>query len=364
MLDSASRPRYAAVMKRLLPVLLLLLGCDAPLTGTDDGGADSPDLAGSSAADLAPAASPDLAHPPHCAATDPRAVATTLTVQPDSGEAPFVTVLSTATQSISVMVYLMGTGGILDTLEAKAKAGVSVRVILDRSQTANQKYFDALVAAGAQVKWSSPEFTYMHAKTFIVDGREAVVSTGNYGLYNLMRERNYAAHVTDPDDIADLVTIFEADWATQPLTLGCTRLLVSPINARERLLALIGSAKKTLVIESMQFADTDVRNAVAASAAAGADVRVLLADPTWITANTDAATFLKSKGIPVRWTATPVMHVKAIAADRTTAYAGSENLSYTSLSKNREVGLILGEAPAVALIADTFDKDWAIATPF
>lgn len=42
----------------------------------------------------------------------------------------------------------------------------------------------------------------------------------------------------------------------------------------------------------------------------------------------------------------------------------SENLSQTSLDKNREVGLVVTEAQNVSKMRDTFEVDWATATAF
>jgi phosphatidylserine/phosphatidylglycerophosphate/cardiolipin synthase-like enzyme len=53
-----------------------------------------------------------------------------------------------------------------------------------------------------------------------------------------------------------------------------------------------------------------------------------------------------------------------MVADQARAYVGSENLSYTSLTKNREVGVVTLEAPVVQAVADTFESDWAAAMPF
>lgn len=307
----------------------------------------------------------DAGPTPACSELDPRSVPAELAVLPDAGEAPFVSVLEKAQSSIDVMVYQMGYGGVLDTLTAKAKAGVKVRVILDVSQkSVNQKYMDVLVAAGADVVWSDPDFTYMHAKLIVVDGQTAVISTGNYLKSFMLKERNFVVTDRDPWDLVNLNALFAADFQGQSPNLDCTRLVVSPVNAKQRILALIGGAQKSLTIESMQFADTSVRNAVAARKAAGVDVRVLLAAPSWIDANQAAATFLAQKNIPARWLAKPSVHVKAIVADGTRAYVGSENLSYTSLNKNREVGLVLTESPAVTSVTGTFETDWATATPF
>jgi cardiolipin synthase A/B len=323
-------------------------GADAGIDAASDAGADVAD-----------------AFVDACSELDPRSVPATLSVLPDAGEAPNVDVLKQAKSTIRVMAYMMGYGGVLDTLKQKAGSGVSVRVILDLAQIGvNQKYHDQLVAAGAQVAWSDASFTYMHAKVLIVDAAVAAISTGNYLVSNVLKERNYVVRNSDPADVADLVALFDADWQRTTPDLACTRLLISPLNARARILSLIEGAQSSLEIESMQLADNEVRAAVAAAKAKGIDVRVLLASPDWITANTAAAAFLAQHAIFARYLTTPSVHVKSIIVDGVRAFVGSENLSYTSLSKNREVGLILTEAPAVQQMVATFEQDWTAAIPF
>ena len=55
-------------------------------------------------------------------------------------------------------------------------------------------------------------------------------------------------------------------------------MVISPINSRSDITDLINSATQTLTIESMQFADYKVREAVKARVAAGVQVRALIAD--------------------------------------------------------------------------------------
>ena len=299
-----------------------------------------------------------------CNATDPRAMPVDVAVTPEAGEAPYLDALTSAQHSIDVQIYLMGYGGILDTLKAKASAGVKVRVMLDQSKMdTNQKYFTALAAAGAEVKWSSTEFTYQHSKLLLVDGKTSVMSTGNFSKsYSIELERNHVATDRDPADLADLVALFEADWVGQAVQMPCTRMVISPINARTRILDLINSATQTLDIESMQFADYKVREAVKARVQAGVQVRVMLADANWIDANASAVTFLKGLGVPVKWM--PHLHTKLIVADGERAYLGSVNLSQTSLDKNREVGLIVTDDVSLAPLRTSFESDWAAGTSF
>jgi cardiolipin synthase A/B len=313
-------------------------------------------------------AAPAPARPPvtpACSPLVPRTTPLEVSVLPDAGATPFVSVLGRATKTIRVMVYEMGTGPIIDTLEAKARAGVKVQIILDLAQKGtNQKYMDRLKAAGADVIWSDTRFQFMHAKVLIVDGAEAVISTGNYAAFRMMVERNFVVRDADAADVDVLVRLFDADFARKDPDLTCTRLLVSPVNAKQRLLDFIASAKSDVLVESMQLADNDVRDALAARKAAGVMVRVLLADPRWITANADAATFLAAHGIEARHMEQPGVHVKAVVVDGTLAYAGSINLSWTSLTKNREVGLLITEPTNVTSMHTTMTHDWLTATPF
>jgi phosphatidylserine/phosphatidylglycerophosphate/cardiolipin synthase-like enzyme len=287
-------------------------------------------------------------------------------VQPEAGDAPYAQVIASATRTVRVWGYLMGTGGVLDALRASAKAGVDVRVILDgeTQRDVNEKYRVQLEEAGAKVQWSDPAFSYMHAKSIVADESRAVVSTGNYSQYFIAKERNYLAVDSDPEDVADLVALFDADWNHARPDLSCTRLLVSPVNAKGRILALVAGAQTSLDVESMQLADDDVRKAVLARAKQGVAVRVLLASPSWIDANQQAAAELGAAGVPVRWLSSPSVHAKAIVADGARAYIGSVNLSWTSMTKNREIGLVATDAPSVAVVAGTIDADWKLAKPF
>jgi phosphatidylserine/phosphatidylglycerophosphate/cardiolipin synthase-like enzyme len=130
--------------------------------------------------------------------------------------------------------------------------------------------------------------------------------------------------------------------------------------------SLIAAAKKSLYIESLEFSNTDVENAVVARYKAGIDVKVLLADPTFSTSITSAYSFLKAEGVPGRDLVTPEVHAKMILVDGERAYFGSENMSYTSLNLNREVGLevLTSNGEDVGALTKTFESDWARATTF
>lgn len=349
----------------LVSLLPLVAGCSssgasAPSSPSNDAGTTPPADAASMHVDAAAEAGPA----PACSDTDPRNPPITLSVQPDDGETPIVNVLTPAQHSIRVMIYDLGTSQILSTLVAKAQAKVSVKVILDATeQDFDQDAYNQLTAAGAQVQWSNPKFTYTHAKTIVVDETTSVISTGNFDAEMIADERNYAMIDSDPQDVANLVSIFDDDWADTTPNLSCTRLVVSPVNSQDRIVAEINSATKTLDVETLEFSDTAVQAAVIDRMKAGVTVRLLVADPGFSPGITTSVQEVANSGLIARQLVTPQVHVKSVLVDGTSAYAGSENFSSTSLGHNREVGLIVTEPAAVAKIAATFEKDWAASEP-
>ncbi|MBI2897575.1 MAG: hypothetical protein HYY06_28715 [Deltaproteobacteria bacterium] len=301
-----------------------------------------------------------------CEATDPRAVEVTVNAQPDTGPGPLVDLVRSARASIDLSVYLIGTNNdVYDALVEKA-AEVDVRVIVDGRST-RQRTLDALVRAGARARTQPEEFVYVrygpfyHPKFAVVDRQRAWVSTSNLLEPYMSSERNFDAFDDDPEDVADLQEIFDADWEDRSPDVDCTRLVVSPDNSRERILAFIDGAASSLLVESMQLADRRVREHLAARAAEGVEVRVILANACWIWDNIDAATFLAGAGISARWMSEYDAHVKMMVADGRTAYLGSVNMSRNSIDRNREVGLILDDPPALEVMATTFEHDWSVA---
>ena len=336
-------------------------GASAPPGSSSDAGTPPVDAAAMHADASAEA---EAGPAPACSATDPRNPPITLSVQPDDGETPIVNVLTAAQHSIRVMIYDLGTSQILSTLVAKAQAKVQVKVILDATeQYFDQDAYNQLKAAGAQVQWSNPKFTYTHAKTIVVDEKTSVISTGNFDAEYIADERNYAMIDSDPQDVADLVAIFDGDWANTTPDLSCTRLVVSPVNSQDRIVAEIDSATQTLDVETLEFSDIAVQAAVLGRMKAGVAVRLLVADPDFSPGITTPVEEIANSGLYARQLSTPELHVKSVIVDGKTAYAGSENFSNTSLTANREVGLIITELPAVTRMEATFEKDWAASVP-
>lgn len=294
-----------------------------------------------------------------CEATSPRAGKVDVVVTPDDGDAPVLALINGAKTSIDVTIYQLSSRNVIGALTAAAKRGVSVRVIQDRKE-ASDYTMSTLRDSGAVVKTSSTKFRFTHQKTVLVDGQKAFVFSGNLDRLSFGSGRNFAAVLDDADDLADLTELFDADWNARAPNLSCTRLVVSPVNARARILALIASASKSLDVEAMYVTDYPVIDAIADAQTRGVTVRVLLNDPSHgMGDSSDAVARLTKAGIPVRRSGALFVHAKLLVVDGVHAFVGSENFSDNSLDSNREAGVVVSTPSAnVARIVSTFEGDW------
>ncbi len=338
------------VIHSLTGVLVLLacgldVGCGGGVDGAPDGG-------------------DDLAPPPACSPTSPRPGQAQLFVEPDDGAQPVVALIDAATSTIELAMYELSTTAVVKALSAAATRGVKLRVILDAGSD-NSTAQSALVAAGAEVRQSAPAFPYMHEKAMVVDGKTALVFSGNFNDYSFGMERNYGIIEDDIDDVRGVLAVFEADWNGTAPDLSCTRLIVSPQNARERLLAFIGSAQQTLDVESLYVTDPETAGALRAAHARGVKLRVLLNDPAWGYSDASTGLDLVARGIDARRSGNLFIHAKLLIVDGAAAFIGSQNFSATSLDRNRELGLVMGKSEtSLPRIVETFEGDFASSPSF
>jgi phosphatidylserine/phosphatidylglycerophosphate/cardiolipin synthase-like enzyme len=231
---------------------------------------------------------------------------------------------------------------------------------------APQRTLQTLTTAGIQAKFANSAYTYTHAKMLIIDGATLFVLTANLsqsglGGSSLGRNREYGVIDTHGDDVAEAVAIFQADWnRTQPV-LHDTNMVVSPVNSRAKITALIASAQSSLLIEDEEMYDTSSEDGLIAAARRGVSVRLIL--PGSADIETADVVRLKAGGVQLVYVSAPFIHAKVIVADGRLAFVGSENFSATSLDENREIGLLLSDTTALATITTTFERDWVVGEP-
>ena len=301
-----------------------------------------------------------------CTPLAPRTAVPELFVGPDQWQTSIEAAIDSAQVSLDVQMYLFTVTDIAQhIIDAQNVRGVAVRVLLDPHED-NSVVTTLLTNAGIANHTDPAVFSYAHAKYMIIDGSRAVIQSGNFNVGAVKTtgagERNYAIVDYDADDVADLQAIYDTDWVAGPEPdLSCTRLIVSPINSATRIVDHINTAMHTLDIEVLYLDEPNVRAAIVdAAVTRSVAVRIMLSDPAKNPQNTATQTFFTGQGVPTKFLISNYLHTKMIKADGV-ALVGSENMSTTSLTKNREVGALVFETDPVAQIAAQYELDWAAA---
>ena len=167
--------------------------------------------------------------------------------------------------------------------------------------------------------------------------------TLNLSWSALTRNREFAVVSTIPADVHEVTRLFEADWSGQPYRPEGD-FVTSPENSRDVFRTLIDNAGESIDIYAEVVRDADMRQRVIDAAGRGVTVRSSSRrtpprTPSRSTGNSSAT------GVQVRLLADAYSHAKAIIVDGASAFVGSQNLTQTSLDKNRELGIVLTDRP-------------------
>ena len=284
-----------------------------------------------------------------------------LFAEPDAGPQAVLDLIASARTSLWMEMYLLTDARAISAFAGRAAAGCDVRVILEpapyQQAGANQSAYDQLLAAGVDVRWSLPRFTYTHAKAFTIDHRRLAILTLNLTGAGLAGNREYAALDDDATDVAAAEAIFTADALGAATGTPPGRLISSPESSRPALLALIGGAHASLALETEELTDPAVVSALLDARARG--VAVTLAWPGPAAGAGAPFTALAAAGATVRAVGAPAIHGKVAVADDRTLYLGSVNLTPTSLDDNRELGLLLAQPQLAAEVGEVVAADAA-----
>ena len=287
-------------------------------------------------------------------------------VEPSDNGNGLVNAIKGATTSVHMTMYLLSSSKVTNALIAAKNAGRDVKVILNQTfptgGDSNTTAYSQLQSAGVQVHWAPSTFTLTHEKCAIIDGQTAWIMTMNATDSGMSGNREYIAIDTDADDVAEAEAIFEADFASTAITPS-GKLLVAPVNARDRLVALIGSATSTIDIEAEALSDTAIVGRLAYAAGNRVTVKVVLSDDTPSTAETSARTQLKAAGVQMVVLSNPYIHAKSMVVDGSLAYVGSINYTTSSMSYNRELGVIFSTPAEVQKVLTTTRADFGQGTP-
>lgn len=300
--------------------------------------------------------------------------------EPESNIRPVIQGIQQAKSSIKMTMYMITHGSIIDALADSAQRGVNVQVMLEqnpfKANTAPgtdytpQQTFDKLNAAGVHVKWTNPAYALTHQKSMVIDHNRAFIMTLNMSHSAFTKNREYGVIDSDPQDVAEIERVFDADWLYKKVPVSNPRLLWSPINSRDKIEGLLSDAQHQIFIEAEELQDSAIETLLIKKASAGLDVRVIMptTEPLTLDQRALRAGFVKLRFLDPQ-KGQDFIHAKLILVDGQSAYLGSENFSTASLDYNRELGILINksrgyqEKDILSMLTNIFLTDWNNAAP-
>jgi phosphatidylserine/phosphatidylglycerophosphate/cardiolipin synthase-like enzyme len=137
---------------------------------------------------------------------------------------------------------------------------------------------------------------------------------------------------------------------------------VLPDDGAAPLIEELDAARSTISIEIYLLTDDDVLASLFRARDRGVTVRVLLEEDPYGGSNQQPQVFdtLTEGGIQVRWNtaAKRFSHIKLIVIDQQVALIMNLNLTYSALTKNRELAVITTDPDLVDHASRIFENDW------
>lgn len=276
-----------------------------------------------------------------------------LLIQPDDGLRLLVNGIIKATRSVEIVIFRFDQREVEKALANAVTRGVTVRALIAHTNRAGEQNLRKLelrlLAAGVTVARTADDLARYHAKYMLIDRRDLYLLAFNWTHLDIEHSRSFGVITHSRPLVQEAVRIFEADFERRPYEPASGKLVVSPVNARKVLGALIKSAKKELAIYDPKISDPAMLDLLAQRAKAGVQIHIL----GRITRKIDGVEAHKLS--PLR------LHTRTILVDRNVAFVGSQSLRALELDARREVGVIFRKSSVVAKILKTFEEDWARA---
>jgi len=277
-----------------------------------------------------------------------------LFVQPDAGLEPILAAIRKAKKTIQILIFRLDRPEIEKALFEAVERGVAVQALVAYTNRGGDKVLRRFemrsLERGVTVTRTADDLVRYHGKMLIIDGKELLLLAFNFTHLDIRMSRSFAISTTDKKLVGEAVRLFECDSKRMPYEAGCAAFVVSPVNAREQLIAFIKGAKKQLLMYEMKISDNEFVKLLNEKISTGVDVRV-------IGSTSNKGRTLPARKLPMR------LHARAMVRDGKAVFLGSQSLRKLELEARREIGVIVKDAKIAKEIVAVFDKDWSSATP-
>jgi phosphatidylserine/phosphatidylglycerophosphate/cardiolipin synthase-like enzyme len=274
-----------------------------------------------------------------------------LITEPEDGIQPVIRAIKNATACVDIAIFRCDIKALERELAAAVARGVVVNALVAHTNRGGDERLreleQQLLAAGVTVSRTDDDLVRYHGKLLLID-RAALYVLGFNFTSNDLKSRSFGVRTKNPKTIRDVFGLFEADRRRVEFQPSAPDLVISPQNARPRLMRFLRKARVSLDIYDPCVSDDETIQVMKELAAKGVTIRILgNLEKKWQGDDFDARPFPGRR-----------LHVRAIVRDGRRAFVGSQSLRKLELDERREVGLIVREAKIVKEIQGVFERDW------
>jgi cardiolipin synthase len=274
-----------------------------------------------------------------------------LIVEPEDGIEPLLRAVRSAKERIDIAIFRCNLKRLERELAAAVERGVLVSALVAHTNSGGEKGLRELelrlLATGVTVARTDDDLVRYHGKLLLIDRRTLFVLGFNLTA-NDIKSRSFGVGTRNRKVLRDVMSLFEADRTRSEFRPTAPDLVVSPQNARRRLMRFVKKARLSLDIYDTNVTDDGIIRELKARAENGVRIRILgELEAKWRGDAFDARAFPGRR-----------LHVRAIIRDGRRAFVGSQSLRKLELDERREVGLIVRDITIVKRIQKVFEDDW------
>lgn len=291
-----------------------------------------------------------------------------LIVMPEDSIAPILDAIGTAAKSLRIKMFSLSDRRVLSALVNAHKRKVKIRVLLNPARHSgeiqNKGSRTLLLEAGIDVLDTNPAFAVTHEKSMVVDDATAFIESLNWDPDNFEETRDFAVITTDPDEVAEVVECFDADWSRQPFEpRRPSNLIWCPDTGRERIAQFIDDAKSSLFVVNERYTDALIVEHLVRAKLRGVKVHVMTRPShslrgKKVVEGVGDLRIMRDVGIGIRKIKHLKLHAKALLADKSRAVVGSINLTTTSFDDRRELAIQSSDPDIVDRLVKVVHDDW------
>lgn len=343
-------------------------------------------------------------------------------VSPDCGFRLLRSAIRAADETLDVYIYNISAEHIIEEIEAKVDAELTVRLMYDPHDSGQKEFerlsqIDGLDFQTAPTYRNRSAFTVCHQKVIVADNKEVFLGSANFagtsfpnvtepGVYK-KGNREWIVRIKNAGVARWFADLFQADWDIEPLE-GPSHLFEAPqvllepgvapaglVNVPDEVFDIhAGTASKIIPVvspdnyftevlreinESQSSIDIQQQNikaafdedakldlllqAVKARKDAGVEVRILVSPKYSWEASLDSMDAYDLGGCikAINLKYFTHLHNKGIIFDRKRVLVTSTNWTMNSITKAREAGVLITSDSIAEYYAKTFDLDWNAA---